>query len=213
MSSAALYHGFTPNAKGKLWAVDVIEIGLAHPFLLLGILAMAAVHKTTTAPQAERPTLLAQADAHMSSCLATYKKNLAQPTLETSLPMFLLSSVLVTYNLASARVQEPDDPIKAMLHCFRLLRGVIVVIGPYWKELNNEPVVRQVLDGVVRSELDPTVDYGHVGEIMAINELITQLDTLDAEACRQAIQALEETYLRIGICDVEEDKHGTCMIW
>jgi hypothetical protein len=193
--------------------LDVVDVAFEHPFLLHGLLAMAAVHKTTQASQSERPALLAQADAHMSSCLTPYKKHLAHPTLEASLPMFLLSSVLVTYNLASARVQEPDDPIEALLHCFRLLRGVRVVIGTYWFELKQMPIVENLMGAVLRIEENPSAEHERVEEVMALKELITPLVLSDAEACTSAVDGLQEIYLQTEKAEVLENRHSICMMW
>jgi hypothetical protein len=108
----------TDLKKRDAWQLGHVEVALNHPFLLRGILAVAAVHKVLVDPTADRSCLLAQADVHISKALVTYRNNLQQPRAETAIPMFLLSAVLVVYNLATAQLETPEDPINAMVSSF-----------------------------------------------------------------------------------------------
>jgi hypothetical protein len=187
-------------------------VAFEHPFLLHGLLALAAMHKATETPQADIPSLLAQADAHMSCCLAPYQRSLENLTLETSLPSFLLSCVLVTYNLASARVHEPEYPIDALLHCFRLLRGVNIAIGAYRDELSKHPIVADILSGA-QVAMDPLHNVEEVPEVKRLKQLIVRLNPSDAETCVQAVDSLHHIYVLVQSCAVEEKRHSICMLW
>ncbi|KAF2684555.1 hypothetical protein K458DRAFT_442885 [Lentithecium fluviatile CBS 122367] len=215
-AKTALAHGSTLASNGdRLWSIEVAEVAFEHPFLLHGLLGIAAIHKTLGDPQNDRPGLLAQADAHMSSCLGPYKKNLEQPALETSLPMFLLSSILVTYNLASAQVAEPDNPIDALLHCFRLLRGVSIVIGPHWEQLTKTTIVAQIMSNIVASEEKASAEDGQIeiNEVLRLKELVAQLDTSHAEVCIRTIEDLHQVFVRTELSDHPDNAHTICMIW
>ncbi|KAF2259747.1 hypothetical protein CC78DRAFT_591472 [Lojkania enalia] len=178
--SSDLDHG--PDVR--IWSIDVCELAFDHPFLLHGLLACAALHKTLEFPQADRAKLLFQADAHMSSSMAVYRHHLEQPSLETALPMFILSSILVTYNLASARIQEPENPIDGIQHCFRLLRGVRIVIGEYWEELKGLPIVVYLLGGITNWKEIPFSKDARFKEILELKQLATQLEEPDRDILR-----------------------------
>jgi hypothetical protein len=207
------FHSSSIGYNSSIWSVDIVEVAFEYPFLLHGLLAIAAMHKSVEAPQYGRATLLAQADAHMSECLGPYKINLEQPTLDTSLPMFLLSTILVTYNLASAQVEEPESPVHTLLHCFRLLRGVTIVIGPFWEELTNSPIVSSIIAGITSADTRPSTGGGEISEVLQLKPLATQLDTLDAEACMEAINDLHQAFVDTDNCPNEENKHSVCMRW
>lgn len=85
---------------------------------------LSAIHQTVTEPLLDRRKLLLLADSHISDALQIYRKILVEPSLETALPAFLLSSLLVSYTLASAQIEEPVHPLDSIHHCFRLFQGV-----------------------------------------------------------------------------------------
>jgi hypothetical protein len=132
------------ESRSRVWAGPLTEIAFNHHFLLHGILAVAAIHNVYSVPGVDRQSLLLQADKHISIALSTYRNLLESPTLETSIPVFALASLLVTYNLASAHIEEPEDPIAAIHHCFMLLQGVKIVILPYWAHIQENPVFAEM---------------------------------------------------------------------
>lgn len=136
----------SPNLKRReAWRVSHVEIALEHPFLLRGLLAVAAVHKVLSDANADKSNLLQQADSHISKALTTYRQNLEHPTTETALPMFILSTVLVVYHLATAQLEAPEDPVNAMTHCFRLIQGVLVVVGPNLDQLKDSQIFKDMV--------------------------------------------------------------------
>lgn len=191
-----------------------MNIAFDHPFLLRALLATSAIHRSFEVPPADRASLLAQADAHMSTSLIAYRHNLINPTLETALSMFLFSSMIVTYNLASAQVQEPERPIDALVHCFRLLRGVKVVIGPYWEEIRKSPILSQMLDETIKMESIPIPNDGRFTEISDLNKLCkTHLNNNDFNTCVMTVMALHKTFVGIQMCEDERHEHSVFMTW
>lgn len=131
----------SPDSKRRnAWMTSHVEIALDHPFLLRGILAVAAVHKALTDPRGDKNNLLYLADCHISKALTIYRQKLEQQNPETAVPMFVLSTILVIYHLALAQVAKPEDPVNAMAHCFRLIQGVFVVVKPNWNYLMTSTV-------------------------------------------------------------------------
>ncbi len=143
----------SPHRSGA-YQNGFIESGLEHPFLLHGILALSAIHLASLYPlPAEKQSLLLQADSHISRALETYRKLLEAPTAETAIPMFILSSVLLTYNFGSVR-ERPEDPIGSLHHCFMLLQGIKFVILQYWDIIHHSAVFAAMTEATSPSMLE-----------------------------------------------------------
>lgn len=196
-----------------MWSIDVVEIAFEHPFLLHGIFALAAVHKTLVNPEADRTSLLAQADTHMTSSLSIYREHLEKPTLETAVPMFLLAATLFTYNLASAQIEEPERPLDALLHCFRLIRGIREVVGAYWQQLTQAPIVKDLLSGVTDVDGIPVPDDSAFTQILDLQRLTTDLNSPDREVLLETLENLHKTFLKTRICADEQHVVNMFMTW
>ncbi|KAJ4289045.1 hypothetical protein N0V90_011387 [Kalmusia sp. IMI 367209] len=190
------------------WQIDCVEIGFDFPFLLRGFLALSAIHKAATDPQAERQTLLLQADSHISSALETYRKNLEQPRDETAMAMFLLSIVLVTYNLASAQLEAPEDPIGALHHCFRLAQGVSLVIQPHMEQIVNSKMMNAIVE-----QGPENASEGEVFEILRLKKLAETKKTSIGDSYTIAIDDLHAHFLRTRQCPPENDRLAIAFGW
>lgn len=211
-----LFHDNIPGEDGKwVWSEGVVDIAFQHPFLLHGLLALAALHKTLVDSQGNRTSLLASADEHMSASLATYLRLLEESALETVVPCFLLSSIFFAYNLATAQIEEPEDPVGAMLHCFRLLRGVKVVIGQHWEQLRQNEVVRRLLvpTRVLGEDQVSLPEDIKCTPLLDLKQLADQLDAPQRESCMEAIEDLHNTFVRTTLCSTEKQEHSILMSW
>lgn len=194
------------TAKHPVWQNDFIEMGFEHPFLLRGILALAAIHKVVSDPEADRSTLLLQADSHISKALAIYRQNLEHPSEEVAIPMFLLSSILLIYNFASAQLEAPEDPIAAIHHCFRLTHGVKVVVEPNWTHIASSRVFVHMVELVE----EPNLDDEPVREIIRLKELAETKDTVIKTAYVTAIDELHRAFLKVRNA---QDQLSTALSW
>ncbi|KAH6638046.1 hypothetical protein C7974DRAFT_390759, partial [Boeremia exigua] len=208
-----LFHDASVEEDRRLWSEGVVELGFQHPFLLHGLLALAALHKTLVDPSGKRASLLAQADAHMSASLATYLRLIEESATETVVPCFILSSVFFAYNLASAQVEEPEDPFDAILHCFRLLRGVKVVIGQHWEQLQQNDIIYNLLTPV------RTLEEMHLPEettcvpLLELRQLAEQTDSPQREICLVAIEDLHKIFVKTTLCSTVREEHSIVMTW
>ena len=197
-----------------VWSVDAIDVAFEHPFLLHGLLAVSALHKTLSSPQTNRPGLLVQAESHMASALAVYRTNLETPSLETALPMFLMASALFAYNLASAQIEEPEDPIDAVLHCFRLLRYIREVSGAHWQELSKTTIVTQLLSGVTDVHALPMAeDSSRFRPVLDLRQVAEELPAPDKEVCIEAIENLHQTFLKTELSSDDRHAVNIFMTW
>jgi hypothetical protein len=194
-----LFHDSRADDK-CVWGEGVVDVGFQHPFLLHGLLALAALHKTLFNSQGDRTSLLTQADAHMSACLPTYVKLLKESALETVVPCFILSTICFAYNIATAQVEEPADPIGTILHCFRLLQGVSIAIGAYWQQLQQDEVVSKLLATTRSVDQAPLPKDVKCTPILELERLASELDSPAREACTKAIENLHITFIKTTMC-------------
>ena len=208
-----LFHDPLGEDEKWIWSEGVVEVAFQHPFLLHGILALSALHKTLVDSQGNRASLLAQADIHMSASIATYLKLIEESAQETVVPCFLLSSVCFAYNLATAQVEEPEDPLCAILHCFRLLRGVKVVIGQHWEQLQQNEIIKRLLAPARFVDQLPLPENTECTPILNLKQLAYELESPQKEVCMEAIENLQNTFLRTTLCSSQKQEHSIIMTW
>lgn len=199
------------------WAKDLVELGFEFPFLLRGFLALSAVHKATCLPPTDRQVLLHTADLHISRSLKTYRMHLENPNLQTAIPMFILSSVIFTYNLASSQLDEPEDPIKALHHGFMLLQGIHVVMAPHWEHIKDDPIITRIINTTSVWNLPGLkilTDEDTSVQISRLSELTGMLpDCADRLACTNAIDGLHEVWMRLRGLTPEQDEYALLFLW
>ncbi|KAF9699544.1 hypothetical protein EKO04_002509 [Ascochyta lentis] len=208
-----LFHEISADDEKTIWSEDVVKIAFQHPFLLHGLLAVSALHKTPVDSQGNRASLLAQADVHMSASIATYFRLLEESALETVVPCFLLSSIYFAYNLATAQVEEPEEPINAMLHCFRLLRGVKLSIGRHWLKLQEDETVGRMLAPTRFLDQFVLPEDTECTPLLELKQLANQLGTPQKDICIEAIANLHTTFVKTTLCSTEKQGHTIIMAW
>ncbi|KAF3001471.1 hypothetical protein E8E13_008467 [Curvularia kusanoi] len=209
----SLSHDPTSDDDRWIWSEGVVDLAFKHTFLLHGLLALSALHKTLVDSQGNRAGLLAQADVHMSAALSTYLRLLEESAPETVVPCFLMSSVCLAYNLATAQVEEPEDPLSAILHCFRLLRGVKVVIGRHWALLRQDDIIHKLLGPVLFLDEATLPEDTKCLPLLALKPLAEELDTPQKDVCLDAINDLHETFVKTTVCSSAKQEHGIIMTW
>ncbi|KNG49980.1 c6 zinc finger domain protein [Stemphylium lycopersici] len=206
-----------PGHRSSVWQNEFIELGFEYPFLLRGFLALSAVHQASLLSPNDRQVLLHQADAHISRALDTYRKNLETPKVELAIPMFMLSSIILTYNFGSAQLERPEDPIGALHHCFMLLQGIKIVVIPNWEQIKDSTVFAYMTDMAspeALQALDRLAREENPQEILRLKELTELLlDSQDKEACAAAIDELHETWLRFRHLSPDRDEYSLLFLW
>ncbi|CAO2653473.1 Nn.00g028840.m01.CDS01 [Neocucurbitaria sp. VM-36] len=215
--TAKCYKSLHPTgSRSEAWQIGFIELGFEHTFLLHGLLALSAAHQASFLLPAERPSLLHQADSHISRALDRYRQNLETPNVETAIPMFILSSVLLTYNFGIAQ-EKPEDPIGSLHHCFMLLQGIKVVIIPHWDQIKDSAVFTYMTEQASPESLerlDTLARDDKSQEILRLKELTELLlDAQDKEACASAIDELHATWLRFRHLTPDRDEYGLLFLW
>jgi hypothetical protein len=202
--------------RSDVWQNAMLELAFEHSFLLHGILALSAVHKASFFLPADREALLLQADMHISQALDAMRKHLTTSNEETAIPMFVLSSVLLTYNFGSVQ-EKPDDPIGSLHHCFMLLSGIKVVIGPHWNKIQEHPVCSQMVEmssTPTLQSLDALAQDDERPEILRLTELTELLlDTQDKTACADSIKELHYIGTRVRHLSPDRDEVPLLFMW
>ncbi|KAJ5752642.1 hypothetical protein N7520_009559 [Penicillium odoratum] len=112
-----------------IWRTSVVECSFRHPFLLQGILAVAALHTATSNPQ-EEDRLSMMAASKQNTALKEFRTQLQQITPKNCDALFAFSFLAGYYVPASAgTVINPsasflkEDLFNAMVYWLRLCRG------------------------------------------------------------------------------------------
>lgn len=205
------------DKEHNIWRDECTEIAFQHPFLLHGYLALSAVHKAITVPGSDRRSLLLQADSHICRGLAVYRKHLETPIIERAIPMFMTSMILFTYNLGSAQLEEPEDPISGIHHCFRLLAGIKMVVMPFWLQIKDTTVfshIAELAEGDDIDSLDARGKDDTIPEILALKELTGYLSNVqDRDACLSEIDQLHTTSVRLRHASALSDEYSLILGW
>ena len=118
--------------------------------------------------------------------------------------MFLLSMVIVTYNLASAQLEPPEDPIGALHHCFRLVQGVTLVMRPHFTQIMTSNMMGKLVEqGNGVSSEDERSD---VPEILRLKKLAETKRNSAHDFYTSAIDDLHIHFLKTRQCPPENDR-------
>jgi hypothetical protein len=117
----------------QLWTTVIPQIGFRHPFLLHGILSMAALHRRTdpAATEFQQAALLDVARDHQQQALSEYIPLLGNITSDNCHALFAFSQIIaaVSYALLQlARGQNTArDFVQGIVAVFDLLIGSVVI--------------------------------------------------------------------------------------
>ncbi|KAH7015867.1 C6 zinc finger domain-containing protein [Ilyonectria destructans] len=152
MRELELMHHYSINTSNSLalredlryvWRVIVPQEGYDRPFVLHGILAVAAVHKAQLVPSS-RQTYLNLGTYYQSVGLEAFRTIMQNVDKDSWKPFFLFASSVILYACllpARSESRRLERPISSIMELFAFIRG-IKSIGPY-------------LGGISRGNLSP----------------------------------------------------------
>ncbi|QPC61320.1 hypothetical protein HYE67_003551 [Fusarium culmorum] len=129
-----------------VWSVAIPRLGYQDPFVMHGILAIAAAHKAYMLP-ASRKTYLPLADYHQTLGSEGYRRYLQHFDLSNWMPVFGFASVVVLHMLTLPMRMENrvlESPITNIIEVAGLIRGIRTTLEP-------------VLGRVVKTEFAPVI--------------------------------------------------------
>jgi hypothetical protein len=131
--------------------------------------------------------------------------------------MFMTSTVLFTYNLGSAQLEKPEDPIMAMHQCFRLLAGIPTVVMPFWLQIKDASVFSYIVgiaEGDDTESLDARGKDDATPEIIDLKELTGYLlNAQDRESCMTEIDELHTASVRLRHITRRSDEYSLILGW
>lgn len=139
----------THEVHDYLWTVVIPKMGFLHPFLLHGILAVAAMQKRKQATEPERSELLDVARDHQQRALSEYISMLIEITEENCHALFAFSQAIAAMSYALLQLpsaqRSANDFVQGIVAVFDLFIGttVIAVQGREWLRTGElAPIMR-----------------------------------------------------------------------
>ncbi|KAM0504516.1 hypothetical protein ACHAPB_003867 [Verticillium nonalfalfae] len=141
-----LMHHYSVNTANTLairddvrhiWRHVIPEEGYRHPFIMDGMLAISALHKSLLVPSM-RQDYLTLAAHYQSSGLKGYTLQLPNVTIKNWIPVFCFAGLTVIYvSLLPVRCENHvlPEPLLSMLELFAVTRGMQSFLEPYLDNL------------------------------------------------------------------------------
>ncbi|KHO01833.1 Zn(2)-C6 fungal-type DNA-binding domain protein [Metarhizium album ARSEF 1941] len=191
---------------------DVVEIAIrlasSHPYLIDEVLALAALHKATTASPSDSAHLLHVATQLQTRAIRRFTRlssTLPPEDMASSIPRFLFAATLSLHDLADTlssvrTLHHSQFPVfvNRFVDCFRIHHGVRAVIRPTWQHLLTselEPLLRVTERTGTETDYEPAVgkDSSRGHECRPLHDLLASSDLGPATvtACRGAVDRLQ----------------------
>lgn len=139
---------------------------------------------------------------HIDIALQEFRNRLSTPDPQTAPAMFALSAILVVHHLAKAQTHIIISPIDELLGCFRLVRGIRIVLQPNLTEIMNT-AVEPLLHIMTRN---PIVDA--TPGFIRLNELCG-----DKEPYKQAVEKLWEVFIEVRSAKADQSPLSLLFLW
>ena len=124
--------GMTDNpTHNHLWAAVIPKMAFQHPFLLHGMLSLAALHRRTQATEFQQHALLEIARDHQQMALSDYIPTLGDITSDNCHALFACSQIISAVSYALLQLSKGQnsarDFIQGIVAVFDLLIGSVVI--------------------------------------------------------------------------------------
>jgi hypothetical protein len=190
------------NEHKEIWKTVIPKEALAHPFLMHGLLALAALHLVEcSGEEGEGRRMYAElATRHQNLALASFRPELNNITSANCNAVFAFSSLIAVFAFAfsqSAGRTRTAEPISEVLQDFFLFRGVEGVLKASWDSIergNLGPLLRRASDSgstvPISNDTSNALDYLH--ECNAAS--VTQIPADEKDAYNDAVRELRTSF-------------------
>lgn len=187
------------NQHEKIWKEYVPEEALAHPFLMHGILALAALHLlsscATDNPKRRKYAELATMHQHLA--LSDFRPQLSNVTATNCTAVFAFSCVIAALAFSFSRYvgkSLQEDPLNELLQDFMLFRGVESVIDSYSEYLSRGKLAPLLKNPAVTDALSPDI-VDAIENLRKFNEThVARYSVQEWEAYQEAIRQLRPSF-------------------
>lgn len=137
----------------SIWQEVVPQQAHVHPFLMYGILALAALHIGHDRPQ-ERHSYTAIALRYYNVALASFRTTLKQVTADNCTALFGFSAILIVLSLGFAQSHSTSQTqnVDELIQVFTLLQGVRVVLQSAMPWVEQGPLGPLLQRGAARQK-------------------------------------------------------------
>ncbi|KEY71325.1 hypothetical protein S7711_05916 [Stachybotrys chartarum IBT 7711] len=155
----------------RLWQIDFPREALKHEYLMDGLLMITSLHLAHAEPS-NRDKHKATAMRYQSAGLVGFREALANMDAENLSAVFLFATlvVLAAFTLPPATTHGASaTATDRLISIIELLRGVPLVIGPFWERVDLgiiKPVFQAFENPSPSSESTPTSDYTRATPIL-----------------------------------------------
>lgn len=186
-----------------VWKTELPRLGLSHPFLMHGILALSALHLShvTTSRSAQLAT---RAVLHEQMALPIFRKSVAESNQSTIHAVWGFSSCVVPFLLGSCSPQDKariprktaQDP-----HWFFALRGVMSLLLNNFAVLETGPFGPLLKRKGIQSQYSDNPDDEHLARLALLlstprdSDFPRSLASIgELSICKEALERLREAY-------------------
>ncbi|KAF2657601.1 hypothetical protein K491DRAFT_714261 [Lophiostoma macrostomum CBS 122681] len=197
-----LLHHFTTVTAKTLTAdpedqdvhhTHAIKLAFDFPFLLEGVLALAALHLSRLEPSF-REKYLAQAQKHHAAALSQFRSDITDLDASNFEAVFYFAATLDPYSFALS-VNDRDSPVNLldnMIHNFALTRRVRPMVSQYYPWVQGSELHRIVPKDVQGIDLKHPPSETELSKLRRFSEVTQHIYPADInEAYGNAIQTLE----------------------
>jgi hypothetical protein len=141
-----------------IWQKVVPKEAQSYPFLMYGILGLAALHIGHDQPDVKE-IYIAVALRYYNAAIASFRAALKQVTADNSTALFAFSAMLIVLSLGLAQVHLLDqnqNVVEELIQVFTLLQGVRVVLQSATPWVEQGPLAPLLQRGADRQKNMPT---------------------------------------------------------
>lgn len=181
------------SASEMVWREAVSDLATRYPYLLHEVLAIAALHRRTTAPE-QAAVLERTAAEHQAKAIPLFREALAANSTETALPLFACSCLFVPYHFAAAKNASAllfNEETGSLAEWLGLIQGCAAVTVEY-----NDTIMQSPLRALLGDLYAPRVqDLGGGPTDARLVELGNKLPL--TPGCREAYA---EVIVKLRVC-------------
>ena len=209
-----LHHFITQTSLGladaetiHVWQINIPALAYTNGHLMSGIIAIAALHKATTA--SDSGPYIQRAMEALNMGLPRLRSLVANLENESPHAVVAYSALITLYGFSLPPVrfrgQKLENPLPALLEAFSLLQSQIPILAMTWAHIHNGPVGAFVVeDWFVDLENDDFVQdiEGMMAETQPFkNKMIGKIAELDRDVHMygdlESLEAYRDTLLRL----------------
>ncbi|KAH6713746.1 hypothetical protein BKA61DRAFT_689000 [Leptodontidium sp. MPI-SDFR-AT-0119] len=211
--TTTLYKTLSIERSRSVWRIEMPLLGIAHPFVLSGLLSLSALHLSSLIPSRRRE-LLNFAVSQECAALPSFRAHMANPSPHTIDAVFTFAGNAIYYAMASPRdmygagTGEESQQWQAdrcrlpsrndeYAHWFIMMRGLMAFLSKNWAGIVKGPFapLLQGDAGPVYAELNP--DDGELVKLERLFEFGSESESLSLSSLPQPSESVPSEGLPI----------------